>query len=474
MRRRVTGTLVGCAILIAAGAGRSPIAHESARLHTELKSSVPGRDTLIREVLQDVRLVFSGPVEAKLSSLRWVGPAGDTLLLRVAAVPDQPHILVAEAPPAANGAQDLLWRTVSIDGHQVSGTISFVAEIAELAQGVDTMSARASDVDDPGDAVGSLATGDREMGGDLEGIADGAGGVRSPSADSRPGGFPTSRVAVRGLGMFCLLGFAGLLWFGLGTTLLGEPRTHRLTSILGMGATVLLSLDLLLWLGELAAPGVSLAETFGVVVGTRSGVAEIGRTGLAAVAFLIFSGTRAERLGALLAMLAVVTGALGGHQAAIEPLVSLPANALHLGAAAVWVGGVLLLGVWPATRGDAARGDLAGAGWTFGRVAMRVSSAALLASGVILVTAIVQDFIYLPSLGALFSSTYGKLLLAKSAGFAALVAFGAYNRFRLIPMISDAELSGRPLRRSVRLELVVMIVVVLVAVALAQVPPPIE
>jgi copper transport protein len=171
-------------------------------------------------------------------------------------------------------------------------------------------------------------------------------------------------------------------------------------------------------------------------------------------------------------MLAVVAGALGGHQAAITPLVSLPANGLHLGAAAVWVGGVLLLGVWPATRGDADGGDVAGAGWTFARVARSVSSAALLASGVILVTAIVQDVLYLPSIGALFSSTYGNLLLAKSAGFGALVAFGAYNRFRLIPMLSTAEDSGRPLRRSVRFELVVMIVVVLVAVALGQVPPP--
>lgn len=469
-------------MLIAAGTDRSPAARTTAdlpgALHTELKSSVPGRDTVIHEALPDVRLIFSGPVEAKLSWVRWIGPAGDTVALRVSAVPDQPHILRADAPPAENGAQALLWRTVSIDGHQVSGTIPFSAEIAGLGQATDTATA-GDDGGGDGGAVGSAdgpARGDAARDGADPGSQAAPGSQASPGSEavSRPGSFPPSRLVVRGLGMFCLLGFAGLLWFGLGTTLLGEPRTHRLTSILGMGATVLLSLDVLLWLSQLAAPGASMAETFGLVIGTRSGVAEIGRTGLAVVAFLIFTGTRAERFGALLAMLAVVAGALGGHQAAIEPLISLPTNALHLGAAAVWLGGVLLLGVWPATRGDAAAGDLAGAGWTFGRVARRVSSAALLASGAILVTAIVQDVLYLPSLGALFSSTYGKLLLAKSAGFAALVAFGAYSRFRLIPMISDAENSGRPLRRSVRLELVVMIVVVLVAVALAQVPPPIE
>ena len=60
----------------------------------------------------------------------------------------------------------------------------------------------------------------------------------------------------------------------------------------------------------------------------------------------------------------------------------------------------------------------------------------------------------------------------KSAGFAALIGFGAYNRFRLIPALEEDEGAGRPLRRSVRLEVVVVIVTVLVAVALAQLPPP--
>ncbi len=92
----------------------------------------------------------------------------------------------------------------------------------------------------------------------------------------------------------------------------------------------------------------------------------------------------------------------------------------------------------------------------------------------ILVTAVVQDLLYLPSLGAIFNSDYGKLLLAKSTGFAALVSFGAYNRLRLIPALEASEAGARPLRKSVRLEVIVVIVIVLVAVVLSQVPPPLE
>lgn len=407
-------------------------------LHTELKESTPARDTLITTALDNVVLIFSGPVEARLSRVRWVGPAGDTLALEVSAVPDRPHVLVAAPPPAANGQQRLLWLTVSADGHQVSGAIPFAADIPGLAA-PDTTTVP---TDDPGAA---------EAEDTLE---------REGSAGSQ-----TARFAVGGLALFSLLGFAGLLWFGVGTTILDEPRSHRLTSILGLGAAILLSLDFMLWLWDLRLPGGDLAGTFQAALGTRTGAVEAGRVVLAGGACLAFAGARGVRLGALLAMVAVVIGALGGHQATIQPLISLPANGLHLGAAAVWTGGILLLGVWPSGTGD---------GWTFERIALRVSSAALLASGTILLTAVVQDLLYLPSIGALFSSTYGNLLLAKSAGFAALIGFGAYNRFRLIPALRESRESHAALRRSVRLELIVVIVVVLVAVALAQIPPPVE
>lgn len=450
MKNTAAPAIVACVVLAAGllGVQRASSAVEPVSApHTELEESTPARDTVITAALENIVLTFSGPVEARLSRVRWVGPAGDTLTLEVSPVPDRPHVLIATAPPAANGPQRILWLTVSADGHQVSGVIPFAADIPGLAA-PDTTPAPTADsgaADIP--AADSETTVERDV-----------------SAVSL-----TARLAVGGIGLFCLLGFAGLLWFGAGTTILDEPRTHRLASILGLFAAVLLSLDFILWLWGLRLPGIDTATTFRMALDTRTGVVQVGRVVLAGGAFLLFAGTRGVRIGAFLAMLAVVVGALGGHQATIRPLVSLPVNGLHLGAAAVWTGGILLLGVWP-SRPDSAT-DI---GWSFERIALRVSSAALLASGVILITAVVQDLLYLPSLGALFSSTYGNLLLAKSAGFAALIGFGAYNRFRLIPALQQAGEGHPVLRRSVRLELIVVIVVVLIAVALAQVPPPVE
>ena len=185
--------------------------------HIELRSSVPADGDTVRAALSEITLEFSAAVESKLSSVRWVSEQGDTVSLRVSADPERPEILVTEAPPGGNGAQKLVWRTVSTDGHQVAGEISFVMAAPEFAA-----PAPAEIVASP-DPVESEAV-----------------AVESLSVSSE---FATSRIVARGLGMFCLLGFAGLLWFGFGTTMLDEPSPHRIASILGMTAVALLAVQ---------------------------------------------------------------------------------------------------------------------------------------------------------------------------------------------------------------------------------------
>jgi methionine-rich copper-binding protein CopC len=313
--------------------GSTPTGPDSP-VHTELESSVPADGDTVRIGLEATILVFTGAIESKLSSVRWIGSASDTVSLRVSGDPDQPHVITTEAPPGENGPQKLVWRSVSIDGHQVAGEISFVVAAPEFVAPAPAEIIAAPDAPVATEPVGQ----------DVSGSA-----VASE--------FPTSRIVARGLGMFCLLGFAGLLWFGMGTTILDEPRPHQLASILGLGATLFLAVDLLLWVSSLRVPGISLSETFATVLLTRSGAVEVWRAGLVVSAFLLFTGTGLVRFGSVLAIGAVVLGALGGHQAAIQPMISLPANGLHLGAAAVWTGGILLLGVWPLPTGgtDVAR-----------------------------------------------------------------------------------------------------------------------
>jgi putative copper export protein len=112
----------------------------------------------------------------------------------------------------------------------------------------------------------------------------------------------------------------------------------------------------------------------------------------------------------------------------------------------------------------------------FAADAARVSSRALWAVVAVAFTGVVQTRLFLDSWSGLVTSAYGLLVLAKTAGLLVLVAFGAYNRQRVMPRLTAApdatEVSV--LRASVAREIVVAAIVILLGGLLAYVPPPNE
>jgi putative copper export protein len=199
---------------------------------------------------------------------------------------------------------------------------------------------------------------------------------------------------------------------------------------------------------------------------TRTGMIEGSRVLLAGFTFFLAGGARAGRMAGFVAMVAVILGAASGHPAVIDPRLALPANALHLGAAAIWIGGVLLLTVLP-DHPETAEG-----GWNYTQVASRVSSRAFLAVGVIVGTALLQDLLFLGGVGNLLTTRYGQLLVAKSLGLTLLLGFGAWHRWKTLPKLVATGDQG-PLRLAVRVEIFVLIGVVLLAAWLSMIPPPV-
>lgn len=175
--------------------------------------------------------------------------------------------------------------------------------------------------------------------------------------------------------------------------------------------------------------------------------------------------TRSGRAAAGLALVALLTGAAAGHAAGISPWVSVPANAIHLGAVSVWLGGLLLLLLVP-------DGPTDGSGrWHYDSVLRAVSGAALLSVLLITASGMVQSAVFVGDLAAFTGTTYGRGVLLKWAGLIMLIGFGAYHRSRTIPAVQQ-DADSRGLRRTVRFETIVMLVVVMVAAWLARVSPP--
>jgi copper transport protein len=175
-----------------------------------------------------------------------------------------------------------------------------------------------------------------------------------------------------------------------------------------------------------------------------------------------------------------ITPALAGHASIQSPTgVFFPSDVLHVLAASVWVGGVacLLLALPAATRHlegpERSRLLLA--------VLARFSPLALGAVVVIAATGVVQAYIDVRSFESLLHTTYGALIIVKTALLLALIGLGWVNRGRVIPALERVVGAGRApggagvlARRSLRGEFALMLCVFGVTAALISYAPPID
>jgi copper transport protein len=181
------------------------------------------------------------------------------------------------------------------------------------------------------------------------------------------------------------------------------------------------------------AHDVSLSTRFGTVIAVAAVVSGVGAV-LAAVAPVL---PWLEPLPFLAGLALLPLPTLAGH--ALDrgrPLLEPAVDFLHVAAASFWLGGLVALALTLMGSGDRAP------------MLRRFSNVALVSVAVLAATGVIRAFAELSSLGQLWSTGYGRLLILKTALLAALVTIGWLNRYRLVPRLS---LDG--LRRSVAVEL---------------------
>ncbi|MDA8241702.1 MAG: CopD family protein [Nitrospiraceae bacterium] len=108
---------------------------------------------------------------------------------------------------------------------------------------------------------------------------------------------------------------------------------------------------------------------------------------------------------------------------------------LHLLATSVWGGGLLVLSLFllpKIVKPDDNRTAPRVAG-----VARRFSLIAGFAVGIVAITAIYNGFSYVGSFEALWKSTFGLIVIAKTGLFLLLVNFGAFNRYVSVPLLQE-------------------------------------
>ena len=439
---------------LAAPTGSLPSA-APAPVHTRLLATSPAAGDTLWESPPELRLLFSGPVEPDLSTIRLVSAEGRAIELAPSADPDEPRAILAAIPDLGRSAWRVEWRTVAADGHPIEGSFAFTI-LTGPAPPADTLGRERPPPADTADPDGS-----------------------GPPESEGPG-LPAAAAALRGISDGALMGLAGLLAFLGWIAPAASARARRTVIALGIAVPLLLIAHLTGWLFYLSGDGSLDRETASLGLATLTGRVETLRVGLAVIAFLalVLGRTRVAALAALAAVAA--TGALG-HALSTAPAWSIPLKALHVVAAALWLGGLLFLIVgWTGLSVPGMEDpvpDESGAAKTatraneFRATARRVSSVALSAILVIAATGVLQALFMIPSPAALVRSDYGLVVLVKAAGLAGLALFGARNRFRLLPGLLLIDGPER-LRRSVSWEVLLMVGVLLAAGFLAYIPPP--
>ena len=412
--------------------------------HATLVSSEPAANSHLASPPTRVRLVYSEPIEGKLAKVTIVPATAAPMVLRAGADPRDVHAVIAPVDALGPGSYKVEWRVVSADGHPVDGTFSFTV-------GDTTVSAPAAPLTPPQPAQPAPREEPEVWG---------------PAAF----GAPIIPAMLRGAGLGALMAATGLLLFMAGAkpnaAQRGDARVRSATTAFAIAAPVLLGVHLVTWLIN-TSPDLKFDPAWAAsALMTTVGQIELWRVGLTILALWAWWLARRTRLALAFAAGAVVVSGAVGHPAAIAPAWAVPAKAIHLLASAIWLGGLLWLLIRPA--GDDLLllvGD-----------ANRVSSRALWAVIAIAFTGVVQTRLFLDSWSGLVTSAYGLLVLAKTAGLLVLVAFGAYNRQRVMPRLTTAASMTEvaTLRSSVVGEVVVIAIVVLLGGLLAYVPPPSE
>ena len=207
------------------------------------------------------------------------------------------------------------------------------------------------------------------------------------------------------------------------------------------------------------------ASRFGDLLGWRGGLLGV----IAAVALWAWAhesaGRAARRAPALvIGALAATTLALlsaQGHasQAPIAPL-EVAADALHLGAAAIWIGGLpCLIAVLLRAPGPIGSAALA-----------RFSKVALVAVGVIGVTGAIRLAGGVAQVAELWTTGYGRSVLTKGVLLIPVAVLAVRNR-RLIAAGRSTDAAVRAARRNVQQELAFTLgIVVVAAILVAQIP----
>ena len=436
-RRPGRARWVALAVIVAAFVPASP-----ALAHSTLVATEPRRDAIVEHSPDRVLLRFDEPVETALGSIRVYDGDGERVDADRITKPRPEAVAVAIDGELERGTYTVAWRAISADSDPISG--AWVFHVME-----------------PGDQPSGIAAQVLE------------GTDFTVSAFYLGGRFLDFLLL-----LLCVGGIAALV-LALGAAATGV-RVRLLRVLAGLAIALAAVALLGIVFQGAAAGGISVGQAFSwdvvsSVAETRFGRFSLARAaialGIVLVALLALrAGGRLGRARTAVAILLglglVMTPGFSGHASVSGP-VALIADAAHVQAAAVWVGGLaFVVAALALTREH--RWPLAAAS------VPRFSTMAVVSVAILIVAGTINGYLQVRAWRGLWETDYGVLLLVKVGLVLPLLAFGAYNNRYAVPRLRAQLASAVERRRFLRFasaELVIMAAIVAVTAGLVNAPP---
>ena len=420
--------------------------------HAALLKTVPEASRTINAAPPEVRLTYSEPIEPRFAIVSVTDATGRQVTSGPpASAPASPQTLVTPLRKVPEGWYLVFWRVISADGHPVRGVFTFavgpnpgpqpqfkVPSLSETATTTRLLVARWAAFLTVLSALGLFV-------------------LRALIAR------PVARV-VRGTSLRALE-----VAFGVAVTIalvaipvyvLVATAQFTLRSAFDLGAIVPVARDSSFgrdWLDlELAL------ALFAVAAGAALYVDRPEREHRSVVELLALPSALAAGVAVLL------LPALAGHAGQKSPRgLSLPLDMAHLGAVAVWLGGLIgLVVLWLSV-------SRAGRSAVLAYVVPRFSAVAFCSVLLLIGTGTGQALLELPTLASLWQTSYGQALIWKIGLLAAALVLAGVNLARTKPRLQAGDASAPLLlRRLVQGEIVFVVAALFAAAVLSSLAPP--
>jgi copper transport protein len=430
-----------------------------ASAHAALVRTSPPAGSVVDTAPSEVVVTFSEPVRPVTDKIRVIAPDGKRADSGGASTRDR-DLRIPLRAGIARGSYLVSFRILSADSHPVSGGYSFsIGEVTATA---------------------------------------------SPNSQSGGAGVATNRVVSVAVSVARYLGYAGLILLVGPTLVLLVLWPRRLSTtgparlmMVGVGLTALATLlELYLQIPYSSGNGLFTVDSEATrqVLASGFGTAHMIRLGvLIALTILlrpVLGGTANKVDRTMLAILAVVglaTWPISGHpSASTVPTLTVVADVAHLGAMAIWLGGLVMLFGFLLRRANNRELTAILPVW---------SGWASFAVTVLVLAGTAQALVEIGTVRALFGTGYGRLVLIKVGLLALVLAVAWYSRrmvntrFTVDPAAEpdaaaepdpeagpDAETEPDPggrtrLRRSVFAEIGIAAVVLVMSSILVQTAP---